>query len=156
MICVQFQAFKNLFPHKKQESTRKFEFFWKKKRFQLWYRYPNWTLVSVAHYCPMKYKLYHVWSILQLGGDVKPLHFLNALRYEDYLSEYRSKILYLHLESIPQSFIKDGWLAEAYLRNYMSVNALNLIKGEKIMAIFWRFLMKSGIFEVSWPFWLFR
>ena len=95
----------------------------------------------VAHYSPMKYKLYHLCSILQLGGDVKPLYFSNALRYEDYLSEYRSKILYLHLESIPQSFIKDGWLAEAYLRNYMSVNALNLIKGEKIFAnfaIFWR------------------
>ena len=85
----------------------------------------------------MKYKLYHVWSILQLGGDVKPLYFLNALRYEDYLSEYRSKILYLHLESLPQSFIKDGWLAEAYLRNYMSVNALNLIKGENFSYFFY-------------------
>ena len=63
------------------------------------------------------------------GGDVKPLNFLNALRYNNYLSEYRSKILYLHLESLPQDFIADGWLAEAYLRNYMSVNALNLIKG---------------------------
>ena len=94
----------------------------------------------------MKYKLYHVWSILQLGGDVKPLYFLNALRYDDYLSEYRSKILYLHLESLPQSFIKDGWLAEAYLRNYMSVNALNLIKSEYFLP-FLHFGYNFAIFD---------
>jgi hypothetical protein len=41
------------------------------------------------------------------------------------------------LESLPQSFIKDGWLAEAYLRNYMSVNALNLIKGENFSYFFY-------------------
>ena len=68
-------------------------------------------------------------SSITSGGDVKPLHFLNAFRYDGYLAEYRSKIIYLNLESLPQDFIKDGWLAEAYLRNYMSVNALNLIKG---------------------------
>ena len=60
---------------------------------------------------------------------MKPLHFLNAFRNDGYLSEYHSKILYLQLESLPQDFIKDGWLAEAYFRNYMSANAINLIKG---------------------------
>ena len=112
----------------------------------------NVLLLRLGHlYLPMKYKLYHVWSILQLGGDVKPLYFLNALRYDAYLSEYRSKILYLHLESLPQSFIKDGWLAEAYLRNYMSVNALNLIKGEKFLL----FLLYFGDFWRNLEFWLF-
>ena len=116
------------------------------------YSYNFKTIFLTVHlYRPMKYKLYHVWSILQLGGDVKPLYFLNALRYEDYLSEYRSKILYLHLESLPQSFIKDGWLAEAYLRNYMSVNALNLIKGENFLL----FLLYFGDFWRNLEFWLF-
>ena len=61
------------------------------------------------------------------------------------------------MESLPQSFIKDGWLAEAFLRNYMSVNALNLMKGEiffAILAIFWQFLKKSSIFAIL-SFWLF-
>ena len=68
-------------------------------------------------------------SSITSGGDVKPLYFLNEFKQYDYLAEYRSKILYLHLESIPQSYITDGWLAEGYLRNYMSVNALNHIIG---------------------------
>ena len=68
-------------------------------------------------------------SSITSGGDVKPLYFLNEFKENGFLAEYHSKILYLQLESIPQSYITDGWLAEAYLRNYMSVNALNLIKG---------------------------
>ena len=67
--------------------------------------------------------------LLLLGGDVKPLYFLNSLLSDGYLSEYRSKLLYLQLQSLPQDFIKDGWLAEAFLRNYLSANAINLIKG---------------------------
>ena len=50
-ICVQFQAFKNLYPTKKEENIGRFEKiekkcfgFWKKK-FWLQYRYQNWTLV---------------------------------------------------------------------------------------------------------------
>ena len=68
-------------------------------------------------------------SSISSGGDVKPLYFLNEFKENGFLAEYRSKILYLQLESIPQSYITDGWLAEAYLRNHMSVNALNLIRG---------------------------
>ena len=47
--CVQFQAFKYLYPPKKQKNMRKFEnlvaVLGKKNRLR--YRYRNWTFVSV-------------------------------------------------------------------------------------------------------------
>ena len=61
-------------------------------------------------------------------GDPKPLHFYNAFR-TGYLQKYRSKILYIHMNSIPKKFVQDGWLAEAHIRNFMSTNALEKIRG---------------------------
>ncbi len=62
------------------------------------------------------------------GGDSKPLYFFDAFK-SGFLHEFQHKILYIHLRTIPQEFILDGWKAEAFLRNQLSQNALARIKG---------------------------
>jgi hypothetical protein len=51
---------------------------------------------------------------LILGGDPKPLYFFNAFR-KGFLSEFQEKILYILLQSIPDEFIQNGWLADEYV-----------------------------------------
>ena len=67
-------------------------------------------------------------SQMTSGGDWKPLHFLNAFK-DGFLSDIQHKILYIYLESIPESYVKDGWQTESLLRNFMSQNALDRIHG---------------------------
>lgn len=55
------------------------------------------------------------------------MHLLQAFQH-GFLSEFQDQILYIHLKSIPRNYINDGWLAEAYLRNYMSNKALERLK----------------------------
>ena len=64
------------------------------------------------------------------GGDAKPLHFYEAFK-KGFLGEFQDQILYICIEEIPSSYIKDGWLAESYLRNEMSQRALLRLKGLK-------------------------
>jgi beta-1,4-mannosyl-glycoprotein beta-1,4-N-acetylglucosaminyltransferase len=59
---------------------------------------------------------------------LKPLNFFEAFR-QGFLLKYQWKILYIYLDSIPPEYINDGWLAEAFLRNVMSSNALARLKG---------------------------
>ena len=67
-------------------------------------------------------------SSITSGGDYKPFYFYKALTEFEYLQKYRNKILYLQLDTIPQNYIEDGWLAEAYIRNFMSTTALDRIQ----------------------------
>ena len=69
-------------------------------------------------------------SKMTSGGDTKPLHFYEAFK-KGFLHEFQDKILYICIEEIPSSYIKDGWLAESFLRNEMSQRALSRLKGLK-------------------------
>jgi len=66
-------------------------------------------------------------SQMTSGGDWKPLYFHNAFK-DGFLADLQHKILYIYMESIPKSYIKDGWQTESYLRNFMSAHALNRIE----------------------------
>ncbi len=48
---------------------------------------------------------------LSLGGDPKPLYFLNAFR-KGYLCEFQNQILYVYLDKFPKGYVEDGWLAD--------------------------------------------
>ena len=69
-------------------------------------------------------------SKITSGGDEKPLHFFNAFK-QGFLSDIQDKILYIHLDTIPVSYIQDGWKLESYLRNYMSTMAISRLKNLK-------------------------
>ena len=66
-------------------------------------------------------------SQMTSGGDWKPLYFHSAFK-DGFLADLQHKILYVYMESIPESYIKDGWQTESYLRNFMSAHALNRIE----------------------------
>ena len=77
-------------------------------------------------------------SPITSGGDPKPLHFFDALQ-QGFLREFQDKILYVYLPEIPQNYIDDGWLAEAYMRNYMSTKALERLDGVQGEDLFFSF-----------------
>ncbi len=55
-----------------------------------------------------------IYNGLILGGDPKPLYFFNAFQ-KGFLSDFQEKILYILLQSIPDEFIQNGWLADEYV-----------------------------------------
>ena len=45
------------------------------------------------------------------GGDPKPLYFFDAFR-NGFLCDVQDKILYVYLDSFPDGYVADGWLAD--------------------------------------------
>ncbi|XP_028670948.1 beta-1,4-mannosyl-glycoprotein 4-beta-N-acetylglucosaminyltransferase isoform X1 [Erpetoichthys calabaricus] len=61
-------------------------------------------------------------------GDHRPLHFFERLKNGTY-DYIRHKILYVFLNHFPEGGRQDGWIADDYLRTYLTRNGIQRIKG---------------------------
>lgn len=78
-------------------------------------------------------------SNITTGGDSKDTRFFNAFKQNGFLQEFSDKILYVGMNTLPQEYIDDGWLAEMYLRSYWSNAALRRIANLKDDDLFLNF-----------------
>ncbi|XP_010901437.1 beta-1,4-mannosyl-glycoprotein 4-beta-N-acetylglucosaminyltransferase a isoform X2 [Esox lucius] len=61
-------------------------------------------------------------------GSPKPLHFLHFLLNGTY-NYMRHKILYIFLDHFPKGGQQNGWIADDYLRTFLSYDGMSRVKG---------------------------
>ncbi|KAL0992478.1 hypothetical protein UPYG_G00093860 [Umbra pygmaea] len=63
-------------------------------------------------------------------GGAKPLHFLHLLLNGTY-NYVRHKLLYVFLDHFPQGGQQNGWIADDYLRTFLTQNGMSRVKGAR-------------------------